>query len=125
MKKIMVVEDDPKNTELMRRFLVRGNFEVLVPKNATEAVSMASENVPDVILMDLCLNEWKPPADGYELTVELRKIPQLNAVPIIAVSGLNFEKDKEKAKNAGCTEFIDKPVDYLKLIDRLKQLTDA
>jgi two-component system cell cycle response regulator DivK len=123
MKKIMVVEDNVRNLEVVSRFLVRSKFEVLAPVNAEQTLWMAKEQLPDVILMDLGLNEWNPPADGYELTAELRQIPELTSIPIVAFSAATFDHHKEKAKAVGCTEFIEKPVDYLKLIARLKELT--
>ena len=123
MKKVMVVEDNIPNLDVVSRFLVRSKFEVLVPKYAEEALSMAQEQRPDIILMDLGLNEWNPPADGYELTAELRKLPELSEVHIIAFSARTFDHDKEKALTAGCNEFVEKPVDYLKLVARLKELT--
>ena len=123
MKKVMVVEDNARNLEVVSRFLVRSKFEVLAPINAALTIVMAKEQLPDVILMDLGLNEWNPPADGYELTAELRKIPELQAVPIIAFSAATFDHHKDKAKAVGCSEFIEKPVDYLKLIARLKEIT--
>ncbi|HIE96808.1 MAG TPA: response regulator [Planctomycetes bacterium] len=123
MKQIMVVEDNAGNLDVVTRFLVRSNFEVLVPNNAKETIAMAMERPPDAILMDLGLNEWNPPADGYALTTELRKIPELKTVPIIAFSAATFDHHKEKAQAVGCNEFIEKPVDYIKLIARLKEIT--
>ena len=123
MKKVMVVEDNAGNLDVVCRFLARSKFEVIVPTNAEETLAMAQAEPPDVILMDLGLNEWNPPADGYELTVELRKISELSEVPIIALSAATFDHHKDKAREVGCNEFIEKPIDYVKLIGRLKEIT--
>jgi|LakMenEpi03Aug12_release.lakeMendotaPanAssembly.Ray.scaffolds.fasta_scaffold660798_1 two-component system cell cycle response regulator DivK len=125
MKTILVIEDDPKNLELIVRILTRSKFEVKVPSNAAEAIAMAIESRPDAILMDLALDKWNPPSDGCVLTQELRKITELATVPIIACSAASFPFEKENARAAGCSEFVEKPVDYLKLIARLKVITEG
>ena len=125
MKTILVIEDDPHNLELIVRFLTRSKFEVKVPTNAAEAIAMAMENKPDAILMDLGLDRWNPPSDGYVLTQQLRKIAELATVPIVACSAASFPLEKENARAAGCSEFVEKPVDYLKLIARLKVITEG
>lgn len=123
MKKIMVVEDNGRNLDVVTRFLARGRFEVIVPANAEETLELARSEQPDAILMDLGLNEWNPPADGYELTAALRSIPEMSGVPIIALSAATFDHHKERAKEVGCDEFFEKPVDYIQLIARLKEVT--
>ena len=125
MKTILVIEDDPKNLEVIVRILTRSKFEVKVPTNAAEAIGMAVENRPDAILMDLALDKWNPPSDGYSLTQELRKITELGTVPIIAFSGACFEIEKENARAAGCSEFIVKPFDFPMLVARLRVITDG
>ena len=123
MKKIMVVEDDTKNLEVLSRILLRSKFEVITPTNTEETMALATEHLPDVILMDLKLNYWVPEASGYDLTAALREIPELATVPIIALSGHAMDSDIDKALEVGCNEFVEKPIDFPKLIVRLQEIT--
>ena len=122
MAKIMIVEDDDRNLELISRFLERAKFELLVPTSHDEAIEMAQAHRPDAVLMDLGLNEWDPPGDGIELTQQLRTLENFADVPILAVSARGFENEIQTAYDAGCTDFVLKPVDYTKLIEKLKLL---
>lgn len=124
MKKIMVIEDDTKNLEVLSRILRRSKFEVITPTNAEETIALAKQHLPDVILMDLQLNYWVPEASGYDLTAALRAIPEFATVPIIALSGHAMDSNIDKALDVGCNEFVEKPIDFIKLMGRLKEITE-
>lgn len=123
MKKVMVIEDDARNLDVLSRFLLRSGFEVLAPQNAEETMKMATEQSPDVILMDLKLNNWVPESSGFDLTAALRGVPELSTVPIIALSAHTFDHDIDRAMQAGCNEFVEKPIDFIRLMERLKEIT--
>lgn len=123
MKKVMVIEDDTRNLDVLTRFLLRSSFEVLAPHNADETLKMATEQSPDVILMDLKLNNWVPESNGFDLTEALRSVPELSTVPIIALSAHTFDHDIDRAMQAGCSEFVEKPIDFIRLMERLKEIT--
>lgn len=104
---ILYVEDNLENRILILRILNAEGYAVTFAENATEALSAVSENHFDLILMDINL----PDIDGYTLTATLRKQPNLNGVPIIALTANVMRGDREKSLEAGCDGYIQKPVD--------------
>jgi len=107
-KKILVVEDNEDNREIFVFRLQQLDFEVLVASNGKEALEIASRSKPDVIFMDLRM----PVMDGWEATRALRQTEWGRDLPVIAVTAHAMKEEREKALNAGCDEFILKPVDY-------------
>lgn len=104
---ILYVEDNLENRILILRILNAEGYAVTFAENATEALSAVSENHFDLILMDINL----PDIDGYTLTATLRKQPNLNGVPIVALTANVMRGDREKSLEAGCDGYIQKPVD--------------
>jgi CheY-like chemotaxis protein len=114
MKTILIVEDIELNIDLLTQ-LLEDNYCLLVAKDGGQAVELAEKNKPDLVLMDISL----PVMDGYEATRTIRKT--LNTLPIIGLSAHAMQGDVAKAKAAGCTDYLTKPVDEEKLFSMLKQ----
>lgn len=109
-KKILVVEDNEDTREiLLYRLRSMGNFEVLMASNGKEAMEIATQSKPDLVIMDLKM----PVMDGWEATKALRQTSWGKDLPIIALTAQAMEKDEEKALDAGCNDYIAKPImDY-------------
>jgi len=108
-KKILVVDDNEDNREILVFRLQQLGFEVLIASNGKEAIETASQAKPDVILMDLRM----PVMDGWEATRALRQTEWGKDLPVVAVTAHAMEEDRRRALNVGCNEFISKPVmDY-------------
>jgi two-component system cell cycle response regulator DivK len=105
--KILYIEDNPDNRLLVRRILQAEGYEVLEAYNATHALQVLKDNIPNLILMDINM----PDMDGYTLTSRLRAMPQLKKVPIIAMTANVMKGDREKSLEAGCDGYIQKPID--------------
>jgi CheY-like chemotaxis protein len=117
-RKILSVEDNPALAEVMETFLQGQGFTVLQAGNGEEAVQTARQERPDLILMDLQL----PVMSGLEAMRRIRHIPELAAMPIIALTGFATDFDAARAKAAGCTEFVTKPYDLDTLLDTILRL---
>ncbi|MCL4251244.1 MAG: response regulator [Anaerolineae bacterium] len=113
MRRVLYIEDNPDNRMLVRRVLMASDyeFEVLEAENAIIGIELALTKAPDLILMDISM----PEMDGLSATRKLKTMPQLNGVPIVALTANAMEKDEDQAVAAGCDGFIRKPID----IDRL------
>src|SRR3990167_5537251 len=118
-KKILVVDDNEDNREILVFRLQQLGFEVLVASNGKEAIETASQAKPDVILMDLRM----PVMDGWEATRALRQTEWGKDLPVVAVSDHAMEEARRKALNKGCKEFIPKPVmDYAIIRESIQRL---
>ena len=106
MKKILIVEDNPTNLRLIRMVLINKGYSVLEATDGEEALLVAIEERPDLIVMDIQL----PKMDGLEVTKRLRHTSYFRRVPIIALTASAMEGDREKIIAAGCDEYISKPV---------------
>ena len=114
MKTILIVEDTELNVDLLTQ-LLEDDYNLLVARDGAQGVSMALEKKPDLILMDISL----PVMDGYEATRKIRET--MNSVPIIGLSAHAMQGDAEKAKDAGCNDYMTKPVDEDLLMKKLKE----
>ncbi|SDJ53203.1 Response regulator receiver domain-containing protein [Bradyrhizobium sp. Rc2d] len=121
MAKILYIEDNEDNIYMVSRRLHRKGYEVLVARDGAEGLAQARSHVPDLILMDLGL----PVLDGWEVTRQLRAAPETAAVPIVALSAHAMPEDRERALAAGCNDFIAKPTDFPRLLDRIEALLRA
>lgn len=115
MTKILYAEDNEDNIYLLTRRLSRKGFEVVVAKNGQEALDVARAEQPDLILMDLNL----PVLDGWEATRQLKASPELQAIPVIALTSHAMAGDREKALAAGCDDYDTKPVDLSRLLGKI------
>jgi two-component system cell cycle response regulator DivK len=108
---VLVVEDTEDNRQMMRRLLEMSGFRVVEATNGREAVEVASQVQPQIILMDLSL----PIIDGLAATRQIRNQPELNTVPIVAVSAHDTADFHSEALDAGCNAYVTKPINYTEL----------
>ena len=108
---VLLVEDTEDNRHMMRRLLELSGYRVVEATNGKEAVEVASQTRPRIILMDLSL----PMIDGLAATRRIRNLPGLDKVPIVAVSAHDTADFHSEALAAGCDAYITKPIDYLEL----------
>ena len=114
-KRILVVEDNPDNRILITDVLTSLHYEVLVAEDGEEGVAMAVTHIPDLILMDLSL----PKMDGWTASTQIKAEPSLVHIPIIALTAHAMVGDREKALQAGCDDYISKPMDLRELSSKL------
>ena len=107
MPKLLVVDDEQDNIDLLRRRLVRRGFSVLSATSALEAIALARADRPDLILMDINM----PNLDGLKATSYIRQNDLLRHVPVVALTANVMKGDREKALDAGCDGYIQKPID--------------
>lgn len=105
--RILYIEDKPDNRLLVNRVLAAEDIQVLEAANADDGIALARREVPDLILMDINM----PGKDGYSATAEIRNYPELDLVPIVALTANVMKGDKERSLNAGCDGYIPKPID--------------
>jgi CheY-like chemotaxis protein len=116
--KILYVEDNDDNADILRRRLGRLEFEVLIATDGVEGVAMAAETKPDLILMDLSL----PVMDGWEATRRIKAAPETRHIPVIALTSHAMLGEREKALAAGCDDFDTKPVELARLVGKIRVL---
>ena len=119
MKKILLVEDNEMNRDMLSRRLIRRGFEVAIAGDGRQGVEMATTEMPDVILMDMSL----PEIDGWEATRMIKGNPQTSAIPVMGLTAHAMAGDREKCLAAGCDEYGSKPVDFADLIEKIQRLT--
>jgi CheY-like chemotaxis protein len=118
MPKILLVEDNEMNRDMLSRRLARKEYEVLVAVDGKEGVEMAGSVAPDLILMDMSL----PVMDGWEATRQLKASPETKAIPIIALTAHAMSGDREKAIEAGCDDYDTKPIELPRLLAKMEDL---
>lgn len=118
MKRILVVEDNEMNSDVLSRLLIRKGFDVLLAGDGLLGIRMAQVELPDLILMDLGL----PKVDGWECTRRLKATNITRDIPIIALSAHAMVGDREKALKAGCDDFDTKPIDFGVLLSKMDRL---
>jgi len=118
MKKILLVEDNEMNRDMLSRRLVRNGFEVVMAVDGEQGVAMAQSERPDLILMDMSL----PVVDGWEATRRVRASEATSAIPIIALTAHAMSGDREKAIDAGCNDYDTKPIEMPRLLDKINAL---
>lgn len=105
--RILLIEDNEQNRYLATFLLERSGFTVTSAADGIRGIELASEMLPDIILLDIQL----PGLDGYEVAANLRQNAALTDVPIVAVTSFALQGDREKALNAGCNGYLEKPID--------------
>ena len=118
MPKILVVEDNEMNRDMVGRRLERRGYEVVVAVDGQEGVDMAHSENPDLILMDLSL----PVLNGWEATRQLKQDTKTNGIPIIALTAHAMASDRESAIEAGCDDYDTKPLEFSRLIGKIHAL---
>jgi|SRR5579863_5776518 two-component system, cell cycle response regulator DivK len=121
MAKILVVEDNEANQELITRFLRREGFHVIQATDGVTGVALAHSQIPDLILMDLSL----PELDGWEATRQIRANPVTATIPIMALTAHAFAEEVKEALQAGCNQYETKPIVYRRLIKKIRTLLKA
>jgi len=118
MTKILLVEDNEMNRDMLSRRLIRKGYEVVMALDGRQAVEMAAGENPDLILMDMSL----PVIDGWEATRQLKATPATRAIPVIALTAHAMAGDREKAIEAGCDDYDTKPIDLPRLLGKIASL---
>ena len=120
MPKILLVEDNEANREMLSYRLKRREYKLLTAVDGAEAVSLAAAEKPDLILMDLSL----PIMNGWEATKQIKANPNTKNIPVIALTAHAMSGDRQKALEAGCDDYDSKPIDFSRLIDKMKALLE-
>lgn len=115
-KKILVIEDNEQNMYLMHFLLESNGYTVIEALNGQVGIQKAIDEHPDVILLDIQL----PEMDGYQIAKILRKTPDIDTIPIIAVTSYAMAGDREKILAAGATDYIEKPINPATFVDQIK-----
>jgi two-component system cell cycle response regulator DivK len=118
MPKILLVEDNEMNRDMLSRRLLRNNFEVVMAVNGKEGVDKAKSERPDLILMDMSL----PVMDGWEATRTIKADDETKSIPVIALTAHAMESDREQALQAGCDDFDTKPIELPRLLGKINAL---
>ena len=116
MAKVLLVEDNEMNRDMLSRRLIRKGYEVVVGDDGEKGVEMASSESPDIILMDMSL----PVIDGWEATRRLKASPATRDIPVIALTAHAMAGDAEKAFAAGCDDYDTKPVQLKRLLSKIE-----
>lgn len=117
-EKVLVVDDQPVNVKLLSALLLSAGYEVFKAYNGEEALKLAHEGGPDVILLDIMM----PGMDGYEVTRRLKEDPETRIIPVVLVTALEAVEDKVRGLDAGADEFLSKPVNQAELLTRVRSL---
>jgi two-component system, cell cycle response regulator DivK len=116
MPKILLVEDNEMNRDMLSRRLQRRGYEIVVAVDGAQGVAMANSEHPDLILMDMSL----PIMDGWEATKSIKANPDTKSIPIIALTAHAMSGDREKAIAAGCDDYDTKPIDLSRLLTKIE-----
>ncbi|MBN1485010.1 MAG: response regulator [Chloroflexia bacterium] len=120
MARILLVEDNELNRDMLSRRLARRGYKVLLAVNGIEGVESTRSEQPDLILLDMRL----PVLDGWQVAQQLKQDPGTRHIPIIALTAHAIAGDREKALQAGCDEYEAKPVDFPRLLSKMQALLD-
>lgn len=118
MARILLVEDNEMNRDMLSRRLERKGHEILIAVDGEQGMAVACNELPDLILMDMSL----PVLDGWEATRRLKAMPQTHTIPIIALTAHAMAGDREKCIAAGCNDYDTKPVEFPRLLEKIQAL---
>ena len=121
MHRILLVEDNPMNRDMLTRRLVKRGFDVVTAEDGLQGVDVARRDLPDLVLMDMSL----PGIDGWEATRRLKAAEATRGIPVIALTAHAMADDRATALAAGCDDFDTKPVDFARLLDKMNVLLAA
>ena len=116
MSKILLVEDNEMNRDMLSRRLERRGFTVVLALDGQQGLDLAQTEKPDLILMDMSL----PVVDGWEATRRLKADPTLQTIPVIALTAHAMAEDEQKARAAGCDDFDTKPIEFARLLEKIQ-----
>ena len=118
MARILLVEDNEMNRDMLSRRLIRKGYEILIAVDGQQALDEAQAQRPDLILMDMSL----PVLDGWEATRRLKADEQTQSIPIIALTAHAMAEDEQRAREAGCDDYDTKPIELSRLLEKMKAL---
>ena len=118
MKKLLLVEDNEMNRDMLSRRLARRGYEIVVATDGSQGVAEATRHLPDLIIMDMSL----PVLDGWESTRALKEQPETRAIPVLALTAHAMAGERERALAAGCNDYDTKPVDFTRLLGKIETL---
>ena len=118
MSKLLLVEDNEMNRDMLSRRLQRRGYEVIIAVDGEEGVKIAQSEAPDLILMDMSL----PVLDGWEATRRLKAAPKTQSIPILGLTAHAMSGDREKAIEAGCDDYDTKPIEFSRLLEKINAL---
>ncbi len=118
MPKILIVEDNEMNRDMLSRRLERRGFGVVIAVDGAQGVAMSKTELPDLVLMDMSL----PVMNGWEATRAIKADPTTQQMPVIALTAHSMPGDREKAMEAGCDDYDTKPVDLPRLLEKMAAL---
>lgn len=120
MPTILLVEDNEMNRDMLSRRLMKHGFEVILASDGEEGVAVARTCAPDIILMDMSL----PVLDGWDASLQLKSNATTSSIPIIALTAHAMATDRDQALKAGCDDYDTKPVDFSRLVGKIKALLE-
>jgi two-component system cell cycle response regulator DivK len=120
MAKVLLVEDNEMNWDMLSRRLRRKGYEVVIATDGQQGVDMALSEAPDLILMDMSL----PVLDGWEATRQIKAAPETQAIPVIALTAHAMAGDQEKALAAGCDDYDTKPIEFKRLLGKIQVILE-
>lgn len=115
MPKILLVEDNEMNRDMLSRRLMRRGYEVVVASDGQEGLDLVNSSSPDLILMDMSL----PSVDGWETTRRIKADTSTAAIPVIALTAHAMSGDREEALKAGCDDYDTKPIEFERLLEKI------
>ncbi len=118
MPRILLVEDNEMNSDMLSRRLERKGYEVVIAVDGEKGIAMAQSEKPHLILMDLSL----PVINGWDATRQLKDAPETRSIPIIALSAHAMANDRQKALEAGCDDYDSKPIEFTRLLEKMQKL---
>jgi CheY-like chemotaxis protein len=121
MARILLVEDNEMNRDMLSRRLIRRGYEVILAQDGQQGIEAAQTHTPDIILMDMSL----PVVDGWEATRQLKDAPATAGIPVVALTAHALTDDREKATRAGCDAYETKPVELPRLLETIERLLQA
>jgi len=121
MPKILLVEDNEFNRDMLSRRLQRKGFEVIIAEDGESGIRLAQESRPDLILMDMDL----PVLDGWEATRRLKADPAMSSIPVLALTAHAMKSDHDRAMACGCDDFATKPIEFTVLLDKIMRALSA
>ncbi len=121
MTKILLVEDNEMNRDMLSRRLIKRGFDVVMAIDGEEGIAKTKSEKPALVLMDMSL----PVIDGWEATKRLKADPETSAIPVIGLSAHAMAGDRDKAMEAGCDDYDTKPVDITRLLEKIAAFVGA
>lgn len=117
MPHILLVEDDPMNREMISRRLIWEGYQISVAGDGAQAITLAQEVNPDLILMDMGL----PVLNGWQATRAIKSSPSHKPIPIIALTAYTMQEERQRSFDAGCDDFETKPINFAQLLDKMQR----